>query len=87
MWWRFYTDLAFANLDAPRVIALRLMKLSQGGTAAESEIRRMVSEKIIANTEAAATLATGGSVPKVLRRYRTIIRANSKRLSTPRSRR
>ena len=81
MWWRLYTDLAFANFEAQRVIALRLMKLSRGGPTAESEIRRMVSEKITANTEAAVTLATGGSVPKVLRRYRTTMRANIKRLS------
>jgi hypothetical protein len=87
MWWHFYTDLASANLEAQRVIALRLVKLAHGGPAAEREARRMVSEKIVANAEAATTLATGGSVSKVLRRYRTIMRANTKRMSKPKRRR
>jgi hypothetical protein len=87
MWWQFYTDLASANLEAQRVIALRLMKLGRGGPAAGKEARRMVSEKVVANIEAATTLATGGSVSKVLRRYRTIMRANSKRMSKPKHRR
>jgi hypothetical protein len=41
----------------------------------------MVTEKIAASAEAAATLATGGTPQAVLRRYRTIMRANTKRLS------
>lgn len=81
MWWQFYADLASANFEAQRVITLRLMKLAQGGPAARREVRKMISEKLLANAEAATTLATGGSVSKVLRRYRTVTRANGKRLA------
>ena len=87
MWWKFYSDLASANLEAHRVIGLRLVKLAKGGPSAEREACRMVSEKVLANAEAAATLATGGSAEKVLRRYRTIMRANNKRLAKPKHRR
>ena len=41
----------------------------------------MVSEKMAAFAEAAATLATGGSTRKVIRRYRHYVRANERRLS------
>jgi hypothetical protein len=85
-WWKFSTDLAFAGFEVQRVIALRFMKLAAGGPAADREARRMVTEKIAASTEAAATLATGGSPRAVLRRTRTVVRANKKRL-TRRSRR
>lgn len=40
----------------------------------------MMTEKAHASLEAATTLMTGGSPEKVLRRYRTIMRANKKRL-------
>ena len=59
-WWKLSTDLALAGFEAQRVIALRLAKLAAGGPAADREARRMVTEKIAASTEAAATLATGG---------------------------
>jgi hypothetical protein len=81
MWWKLSSDIAAANLEAQRVIALRLMKMAKGGPAAHKEANRMVSEKMVASVEAATTLATGGSLEKILRRYRTIVRANEKRLS------
>ena len=84
MWWNFSCDLAAANLEAQRVIALRLIKLGSGGPAAQKEARAMVQEKLIASVEAATTLASGGLIDAVLRRYRTIMRANSKRLSKKR---
>jgi hypothetical protein len=40
----------------------------------------MVTEKVTAFAEAAATLATGGSAHKVVRGYRRKVRANVKRL-------
>ena len=69
-----------ANLEAQLVIALRMQKMAMGGSSAEKEAQRMVSEKVLASAEASATVAAGGSPQKVLRRYRTIMRANSKRL-------
>ncbi len=41
----------------------------------------MANEKVAASIEAGLTLASGGSPSKVLRRYRTLMRANAKRLS------
>ena len=80
-WWRYSRDLTLAGFEAQRVIALRLMKLAAGGPAANVEARKMVVEKLAASAEASTTLATGGSAQKVLKRYRTIMRANERRLT------
>jgi len=87
MWWNFSSDMAAATFEAQRVIALRMMKLAQGGPAAQQEAQKMVSEKIMASTEAAMALASGSSPESVLTRYRTIMRANEKRLSGPKRKR
>jgi hypothetical protein len=81
MWWKLSCDIAAANLEAQRVIGLRMIKLAKGGPAARDEAQKMVSEKLAASAEAASALAGGSSVESVLRRYRTIMRANEKRLS------
>jgi hypothetical protein len=83
MWWKFSSDVAAATFEAQRVIALRLMKLAQGGPAARNEANKMISEKMAASAEAAVSLSSGGSLESVLRRYRTIMRANEKRLTGP----
>jgi hypothetical protein len=80
-WWKFSTDLALAGFEAQRVVALRLAKLAAGGPAADREAFRMVTEKIAASAEAAATLAMGGSPEAVLHHYRKLMRANARRLS------
>jgi len=80
-WVKFSSEVMLANFEAQRVIGLRLIKLSQGGDAAETESRRMVTEKLAAGAEAMAALAGGKSAQSVLRRYRTIMRANERRLS------
>jgi hypothetical protein len=59
---------------------LRLIKLSVGGPAAQAEALRMVSEKTAALAEAGLTLARGGSAGRVIRRYRTHVRSNKRRL-------
>jgi hypothetical protein len=81
MWWKLSRDIANANLEAGMVIALRLMKLAKGGPTAQKEAHRMVGEKLAASVEAATTLVSGGSLQSVVKRYRTIVRANKKRLS------
>ena len=48
------------------------------GSIAENQL--MVTEKMLAFTEAAATVATGGSAHKVVKGYRKKVRANTKRL-------
>jgi len=83
MWWKFYSDIAAANLEAQRVIALRLMKLAAGGPAAQKEGQKMVDEKIAASLEVAKTLARGGAPQTVLKRYLTIMKANARRLAAP----
>jgi len=75
--------MAFAGMEAQRVIGLRMMKLVQGGPGAPREVQRMVAEKISASAETVA-LASGRSPAAVVRRTRTIIRANKMRLSKSR---
>ena len=80
-WFDLSLDAAFLGMETQRVVGLRLMKLAAGGTAAQAEAQLMVSEKMAAFAEAAATLATGGSTRTVIRRYRHHVRANKRRLS------
>jgi len=87
MWWKLSCDIAAANLQAQRVIGLRLLKLAKGGPDAQKEVHQMVSEKLAASAEAATSLASGNSVESVVRRYRAIMGANEKRLSGGKSRR
>jgi hypothetical protein len=80
-----WMDLAFDSTmlcaEAQQVVGLRLMKLASGGVHAEREAFRMVAEKGIAFAEAASSLAAGAPVERVMRRYRSIVRANKRRLS------
>ena len=87
-WMKFSLDAARAGYDAARlgyevqtVMTLRLLKFARGGKAAKTEARRMVAEKGVAFAEAAATLATGGSMKKVVRRVRSRVSKNKRRLS------
>jgi hypothetical protein len=79
-WMRLTHDAVMLGLEAQRVIGLRLIKLSGGGPAAQAEALRMVSEKTAALAEAGLTLARGGSAGRVMRRYRTHVRSNKRRL-------
>jgi hypothetical protein len=80
-WMRLTFDTAMLGVETQRVIGLRLMKLSGGGPAAQAEALRMISEKPTALAEAAMTLARGGSPETVVRRYRSHVRSNKRRLS------
>ena len=82
----FAADIAILSMAAQQVIALRLLKLAAGGAAAHTEAVRMMTEKGSAGLEAATTMAAGGSAKKVVRRYKTRVKANSRRLSRSRSR-
>ena len=79
-WMRLTSDAVMLGWETQRVMGLRLMKLSRGGRAAETEALRMVTEKTSALAEAGMTLARGGSAGTVIRRYRTHVRANKRRL-------
>ena len=76
--WR---DTFALNIEAQRVILLRLAVVAQAGPPALPEMRLMVMEKIIALMQAAQMLAKGGSVQAVLLFYRSRVQANERRLS------
>lgn len=80
-WFDLTTRTTLLAFEAQRVIGLRLMKMAAGGPAAEREAGRMVAEKGEALAEAATILANDGSPEAVIRRYRTRVRANERRLS------
>jgi len=80
-WFDLSMQTMMLGFEAQRVIGLRLMKLAACDAAAILEAERMVTEKIAAFVEASTTLAAGGSHKKIIRRYRTHVRANERRLS------
>lgn len=73
-------DLTMLAIESQQVIALRLAKFAMGGPSATREANRMVSEKAVAAVEAGLHLATGGAPHKVVRSYRSKVRANRDRL-------
>ena len=73
-------NLMMLAVEANRVIALRTMKLMRGGRYARREATLMVSEKIIAASEAAASLMVGKSADQIVHRYRQHVARNAKRL-------
>jgi hypothetical protein len=84
-WFGLTRDAVLLGFETQRVIGLRLAKIAAGGPAAQVEAKRMVMEKTAALAEAATTLATGGSPRTVVRRYRTHVKANERRLSRVKS--
>lgn len=73
--------------EAAAVVSLRGMKIAAGGSAAQAEARRMMSEKLdaaVAWQTLAMTGALGATAPaaaaKTLRHYRRKVRANRRRL-------
>lgn len=80
-WFGFSVDALRLGLEMQQVIGLRLLKVAGGGVAAEAELARMVVEKAAAFAEAGATLATGGTPNRVVRRLRSHVRANQRRLT------
>ncbi len=84
-WIGWTLDAALLGLAVQRVVVLRLMKIAAGGPPAQAEAQRMVTEKTAALAEAVSTLAAGGSARTVVRRYRTHVKANERRLSQSKS--
>jgi hypothetical protein len=78
-------EFAFASArlyyEAQEVVNLRLTKIARGGVDSHTEAQRMVVEKGFALGEAVATLSNGGSMQKVIRRYRRHVRTNKRRLT------
>lgn len=67
--------------ESQQVIWLRTMRLAAGGAKAKSEARRMVSEKVLAAGLESGRLISGASADSVVKRYRTKVKANVRRLS------
>jgi hypothetical protein len=80
-WWQLGVDATLLAFESQAVIGLRLTKLAAGGTAAQAEAQRMVSEKIFAASEAAMQIATGASTGAVVAGYRRKVRAIHRRLT------
>jgi hypothetical protein len=80
-WMRLALASAQAWQEARMVMALRILRLARGGALAQAEATRMVVEKGAALVEAAMTVATGGSAETVVRRYRSRVSANKRRLT------
>src|SRR5690242_17630298 len=78
---RLSKNLMMLAMEASGVIAMRMMKLMGGGPLARREAERMISEKMTAASEAAASLMTGASANQIVRRYRHHVAKNAKRLS------
>lgn len=73
--------------EASSVIALRILKIGSGGTAALAEAQQMVSEKIESGLALQAMALSGGlgltahgAARKTLSHYRRKVRANRRRL-------
>ncbi|WP_210489676.1 hypothetical protein [Microvirga antarctica] len=79
-WMKLASDLSMLAVESNSVIMTRMTMMATGrGSTAENS--RMISEKVLAATEAAITMATGGSAEKVVRGYRKHVRANARRLT------
>jgi hypothetical protein len=88
-YWKLWTDVWSVGLEAQRVIAMRVARISHGGAKADAECRRMVSEKFAAAAAAraagAAALAAGKGIETAgalaLVPVMRAVRANHRRLS------
>jgi hypothetical protein len=84
-------DAALLGWEAQWVIGLRLLKLAAGGAAGNRECQRMISEKVLSafevNTRMASDVLLGrgsSATHRVLKHYRSKVRANRRRLTRKR---
>lgn len=88
VWLRLGFDAWLLGFESANVIALRMLRVAGGGSAAAAEAQRMVSEKLTA----ACLLQwrswlglLGHTAPEItdgsLRHYRKVVRANRRRLA------
>lgn len=88
-WFALSSQAALLGLETQCVIALRLIRLASGGAIAESEARRMMTEKVEAlgeaQTAAAITSIKGRNSHQVAKKalgvYKKRVRANRRRLT------
>jgi hypothetical protein len=72
---------AMLAVEASEVVRLRMEKLGHADAAAGQEAMLMVSEKITAAFEAAASWLGGATPAAIIQRYREHVAANARRLS------
>ena len=80
-WFGLTLDAVLLGFETQRVMGLRLAKIAAGGPAAQVEAQRMLHGENGGSGRSGDDLATGGSPQKVVRRYRTRVKANERRLS------
>jgi hypothetical protein len=89
-WLRLGFEAWLLGFESANVMALRMLRVAGGGSAATAEAQRMVSEKLVA----ASMLQwrtwlglLGHTAPDItdgsLRHYRRLVRANRRRLARP----
>jgi len=78
---RYWLNLSLLAFESQVVIGLRLMKLAAGGSAANAEARRMVTEKVVAVQRAGLQTLRGARPTTVVRGYRKKVRSNRRRLT------
>jgi hypothetical protein len=78
-WLRLTTATTMLAVEAQGVIGLRLAEIAAGRGSVE-ETQRMVAEKVLALSQAAAIVGGGGSGHRVVAAYRRAVRANARRL-------
>jgi len=77
---KYMYDLGMLYAESQQVIFLRMLKMAGGGSVAEREARLMVSEKLLAASDANIQLMKGATPESVVKRYRKKVRANARRL-------
>jgi hypothetical protein len=73
------TDATMLTMESQSVIWAHLSQMALGRSSPAENIL-MVTEKVNAFAEAAATIATGGTAHHVVKGYRQKVRANVQRL-------
>lgn len=76
----WFTVVSLA-LESSEVIGLRVARLARGGSEAQHEAHLILSEKMGAVFEIAATLLSGATAAHVVDRIRDQVTANARRLS------
>ena len=72
------------GLESSEVVGLRVAKLARGGVHAQREADLLVNEKIIAVFDVGIRVLCGATSGQVIHRFRELVAANAKRLSTER---
>jgi hypothetical protein len=78
---RTWISLSLLAVEAHQVMWLRALKLMGGDRNAASEATMMITEKVDAAQDAMLRILQGAGSEKVIRGYRSKVRANKRRLS------